>query len=228
MIYDEEGGCASLLSVSSGGFAMPYNSYEVQMNIPNRLTILRLIMVPVFFISYSISLLSFEGAGVVSAVMMFICYAIAELSDLLDGKIARKYNLVTDLGKVMDPFADTLSHLTFFVCFMSYGIMPAWAFVIIMWREFSILFMRMLMMRAGKAMPANIWGKSKTVLYAIASIFSIVYIVAAAFAAPGSWNGIYETLLYVLFSISAAASLLSFVTYLSTVLRSGALSGMTR
>lgn len=228
MIYDEEGGCASLLSVSSGGFAMPYNSYEVQMNIPNRLTILRLIMVPVFFISYSISLLSFEGAGVVSAVMMFICYAIAELSDLLDGKIARKYNLVTDLGKVMDPFADTLSHLTFFVCFMSYGIMPAWAFVIIMWREFSILFMRMLMMRAGKAMPANIWGKSKTVLYAIASIFSIVYIVAAAFAAPGSWNSIYETLLYVLFSLSAAASLLSFVTYLSTVLRSGALSGMTR
>ena len=83
MIYDEEGGCASLLSVSSGGFAMPYNSYEVQMNIPNRLTILRLIMVPVFFISYSISLLSFEGAGVVSAVMMFICYAVAELSDLL-------------------------------------------------------------------------------------------------------------------------------------------------
>ncbi len=228
MIYDEEGGRASLLSVSSGGFAMPYNSYEVQMNIPNRLTILRLIMVPVFFISYSISLLSFEGAGVVSAVMMFICYAIAELSDLLDGKIARKYNLVTDLGKVMDPFADTLSHLTFFVCFMSYGIMPAWAFVIIMWREFSILFMRMLMMRAGKAMPANIWGKSKTVLYAIASIFSIVYIVAAAFAAPGSWNSIYETLLYVLFSLSAAASLLSFVTYLSTVLRSGALSGMTR
>ena len=198
------------------------------MNIPNRLTVLRLIMVPVFFISYSISLLEFGGAHVVSAVMMFICYAIAELSDLLDGKIARKYNLVTDLGKVMDPFADTLSHLTFFVCFMSRGIMPVWAFIIIMWREFSILFMRMLMMRVGKAMPANICGKSKTVLYAIASIFSIVYIVAAAFVAPGSWNQTYEMVLYALFALSAAASLLSFVTYLSSVLRSGALSGMTR
>ena len=198
------------------------------MNIPNRLTVLRLIMVPVFFISYSISLLEFGGAHVVSAVMMFICYAIAELSDLLDGKIARKYNLVTDLGKVMDPFADTLSHLTFFVCFMSRGIMPVWAFIIIMWREFSILFMRMLMMRVGKAMPANIWGKSKTVLYAIASIFSIVYIVAAAFVAPGSWNQTYEMVLYALFALSAAASLLSFVTYLASVLRSGALSGMTR
>ena len=134
----------------------------------------------------------------------------------------------TDLGKVMDPFADTLSHLTFFVCFMSRGIMPVWAFIIIMWREFSILFMRMLMMRAGKAMPANIWGKSKTVLYAVASIFSIVYIVVSAFVAEGSWNGIYETGLYVLFALSAVASLLSFITYLSGVLRSGALSGMTR
>ena len=198
------------------------------MNLPNKLTVLRLIMVPVFFLSYCISLLGSETAIVVSAVMMFITYAIAELSDLLDGKIARKYNLVTDLGKVMDPFADTLSHLTFFVCFMSRGIMPAWAFIIIMWREFSILFLRMLMMRAGKAMPANIWGKSKTVLYAIASIFSIVYIVAAAFVAPGSWNQTYEMVLYALFALSAAASLLSFVTYLASVLRSGALSGMTR
>ena len=97
-----------------------------------------------------------------------------------------------------------------------------------MWREFSILFLRMLMMRTGKAMPANIWGKSKTVLYAVASVFSIVYIVAAAFVAPGSWNGVYETVLYVLFSLSAVASLLSFVTYLSAILKSKALSGMTR
>ncbi len=198
------------------------------MNIPNRLTVLRLIMVPVFFISFSISLLSFPSAHVISAVMMFICYAVAELSDLLDGKIARKYNLVTDLGKVMDPFADTLSHLTFFVCFMYRGIMPVWAFIIIMWREFSILFMRMLMMRAGKAMPANIWGKSKTVLYAIASIFSIVYIVVSAFVQPGGWNAAYEMVLYILFSLSAIASLLSFITYLVSVLKSGALSGMTR
>ena len=198
------------------------------MNLPNKLTVLRLVMVPVFFISYLISLLGFESASVVSAVMMFICYAIAELSDLMDGKIARKYNLVTDLGKVLDPFADTLSHLTFFVCFMHSGIMPVWAFIIIMWREFSILFLRMLMMRTGKAMPANIWGKSKTVLYAIASVFSIIYIVAAAFIAPGAWNGTYEMVLYVLFALSAIASLMSFVTYLATVFKSKALSGMTR
>ena len=197
------------------------------MNVPNKLTVLRLIMVPVFFISYMVSLLSFPSAHVVSAVMMFICYAIAELSDLLDGKIARKYNLVTDLGKVMDPFADTLSHLTFFVCFMAGGIMPVWAFIIIMWREFSILFLRMLMMGKGKAVAANIWGKSKTVLYAVVSILSIAYVVASHFV-PGTWENAYRIVLDVMFYLAALASLLSFMTYLSAIVRSKALSGMTR
>ena len=198
------------------------------MNLPNKLTVLRLVMVPVFFIAYSISLLSFPSAHVISAVMMFICYATAELSDFLDGKIARKYNLVTDLGKVMDPFADTLSHLTFFVCFMDSGLMPAWAFIIIMWREFSQQFMRMLMMGVGKAVPANIWGKSKTALYALTSVLSIVYIVAAAFVAAGSWNTVCEKVLYVFYSLSAIAALLSFLTYFSAIMKSKALSGMTR
>lgn len=198
------------------------------MNLPNKLTVLRLVMVPVFFISYLISLSGMEAASVVSAVMMFICYAVAELSDLLDGKIARKYNLVTDLGKVMDPFADTLSHLTFFVCFMHSGLMPVWAFIIIMWREFSILFLRMLMMRTGKAMPANIWGKSKTCLYAATSILSIVYIVLETFMDISAFDAVYQSILYIAFALSALASLMSFITYLSSIFKSRALSGLTR
>lgn len=198
------------------------------MNLPNKLTVLRLIMVPVFFISFCLPQWFGEGAEVISVIMMLVCYLTAELSDLLDGKIARKYNLVTDLGKVMDPFADTLSHLTFFACFYGMGIMPSLAFIIIMWREFSILFLRMLMMRAGKAMPANIWGKSKTVFYAITSILSIIYVVLAAFIARGQWNSTYETVLYVFFALAAAASLMSFITYLAAVFKSKALSGMTR
>ena len=104
------------------------------MNIPNKLTVLRLIMVPVFFVSFSLPIWFGEGARTISIILMLICYLTAELSDFLDGRIARKYNLVTDLGKVMDPFADTLSHLTFFVCFYGSGIMPGLAFIIIMWR----------------------------------------------------------------------------------------------
>ena len=197
------------------------------MNLPNKLTVLRLIMVPVFFISFCLPQWFGEGASVFSVILMLICYVIAELSDLLDGKIARKYNLVTDLGKVMDPFADTLSHLTYFACFYGMGIMPAAAFIIIMWREFSISFLRMLMMGKGKAVAANIWGKSKTVLYAVVSILSIAYVVASHFV-PGSWQDIYSIVLTVLFYLAALASLLSFTTYLSAILKSRALSGMTR
>ena len=198
------------------------------MNLPNKLTVTRLVMVPVFFLSFMLGSLSFSGARTISTVLMVVCYLVAELSDLLDGKIARKYNLVTDLGKVLDPFADTLSHLTFFVCFMKSGFMPVWTFIIIMWREFSILFLRMLMMRAGKAMPANIWGKSKTVFYAVTTLLSIVFIAMSAFAPAGSWIETYKTVLYVFFSLAALASLLSFVTYVRSVLKSKALSGMTR
>ena len=197
------------------------------MNLPNKLTVLRLIMVPVFFISFCLPQWFGEGAEVISVIMMLVCYLTAELSDLLDGKIARKYNLVTDLGKVMDPFADTLSYLTFFACFYGMGIMPSLAFIIIMWREFSILFLRMLMMGKGKAVAANIWGKSKTVLYAVVSILSIAYIVMSHFI-PGEWQNPYSLVLTVMFYLAALASLLSFTTYLSAILKSRALSGMTR
>ena len=192
------------------------------MNLPNKLTVLRVVMIP-FFVVFMLTGLGGDY-GKYIALAIFI---IASLTDLLDGKIARKHGLVTDLGKVMDPYADTLSHLTFFVCFMDSGLMPVWAFLIIMWREFTQLFMRMLMMGVGKAVPANIWGKSKTVLYAVTSILSIAYIVASAFIAEGGWNAIAEMILYVFYVLSAVAALLSFVTYLSAIIKSKALSGMT-
>lgn len=198
------------------------------MNIPNRLTVLRLILVPVFFIAYSLTGWFGPGVAAVSTVLMLLCYATAEITDLIDGKIARRYHLVTDLGKVMDPFADTLSHLTFFVCFMDKGIMPAWCFIIIMWREFSILFLRMLLIKqGGKAMPANIWGKSKTCLYAFTSILSILFIVLETFFDISSSIDAWHTVLNVFFALSAVASLMSFVTYLNNVIRTKALKGMT-
>lgn len=199
------------------------------MNLPNKLTVVRLVFVPFFFMSFYLRYLGIGASSVISTILMVVCYLIAELSDLLDGKIARKNNLVTDLGKVLDPFADTLSHLTFFVCFLSYGIMPAWTFVLIMWREFGILFLRMLIIKqGGKAMPANIFGKSKTVLYAVTTLFTIVFITAETFAPAGSWLGIYEMVLYVLFSLSALAALASFCIYLKDIFASKVLHGMTR
>lgn len=201
------------------------------MNLPNKLTVTRLILVPVFFLAFMLGT-HVASLKVVCTVIMLISYVVAELSDLLDGKIARKYKLVTDLGKVMDPFADTLTHVTYFVCFVTYGIMPAWAFIIIMWREYGILFIRMLLAKyAGVSMPANIFGKSKTVLYAVDTILAIVYISLESFlpnASSVSWLSIYAKVLYVFFALAAFASLMSFAIYMADVLKSKALSKMTR
>ena len=201
------------------------------MNLPNKLTVIRLAMVPVFLISFIVSQKS-PSLAVPCMAICLICYLVAEVTDLMDGKIARKRGLVTDLGKVMDPFADTLSHVTYFLCFLSYGIMPLWAFVIIMWREYAILFVRMLLAKyAGKSMPANIFGKAKTVLYAVTTIVSMIYICLMTFlsgAVGASCNHVYYIALYVLYALSAFASLMSFVIYAKDVIKSKALSGMTR
>ena len=195
------------------------------MNLPNKLTVTRLVLVPVFLIVFLVE--KYTSLKVPAMVLMLVIYAVAELSDLLDGKIARKYNLVTDLGKVMDPFADTLTHITYFVCFLSLSIMPLWAFILIMWREFSILFVRMLLAKyAGKAMPANIFGKAKTVLYAATTLLSFVYLALDTFSSIDL--SVYSTVLYIFFSLSAAASVMSFIIYARAVLKSRALSGMTR
>lgn len=195
------------------------------MNLPNKLTVTRLVLVPVFFIFFLLG--EYTSLKVLSTAAMLVIYAVAELSDLLDGKIARKRNLVTDLGKVMDPFADTLTHITYFVCFLSLSIMPLWAFILIMWREFSILFIRMLLAKyAGKAMPANIFGKAKTVLYAATTLLSFIYLALSAFSNIDL--ALYSTVLYVFYSLSALASVISFAIYIKGVIRSGALSGMTR
>lgn len=195
------------------------------MNLPNKLTVTRLVLVPVFFIFFLLG--EYTSLKVLSTAAMLVIYAVAELSDLLDGKIARKRNLVTDLGKVMDPFADTLTHITYFVCFLSLSIMPLWAFILIMWREFSILFVRMLLAKyAGKAMPANIFGKAKTVLYALTTLLSFIYLALSAFSSIDL--AVYSTVLYVFYSLSALASVISFAIYIKGVIKSGALSGMTR
>ena len=125
------------------------------MNLPNRLTVTRLVMTPLFFVIFFLVDLFPSFNPVLYAVLLVLFYGIMELTDLLDGKIARKHGLVTDLGKVLDPFADVICHLTFFACFLAAGIMPVWAFIPILWREFSQSFTRMLMMGKGKAMAAN-------------------------------------------------------------------------
>ncbi|MFA6784464.1 MAG: CDP-diacylglycerol--glycerol-3-phosphate 3-phosphatidyltransferase [Sphaerochaeta sp.] len=198
------------------------------MNIPNKLTVSRLIMAPLFFISFQLPVWVGPELADLSSVLTIILWACTELTDLLDGQIARKRNLVTDLGKVMDPFADTFSRLTYFVCLSQAGIMPSWTFILIMWREFSILFVRMLMMGKGKPVAANIWGKSKAVLYAVSGAAGVLYIAFSRWFAHATWLASVSSVLTVIFILAAIASVVSFLTYVKAIIRDGSLSTMTR
>ncbi|MCF7954037.1 MAG: CDP-alcohol phosphatidyltransferase family protein, partial [Spirochaetales bacterium] len=127
------------------------------------MTISRLFLAPLYFAAYFFPDWLGHSTALFTWIVLAI-YILIELSDVLDGYIARKYNCVTDLGKVMDPFADVFSRLTYFVCFTVSGIMPAWVFLIILYRELGVTFLRMVMIKRGTAMAASIYGKFKAVL----------------------------------------------------------------
>ncbi len=198
------------------------------MNLPNKITVVRLILTPIFFIVFFLPQWISPTLSTASAILMLVLWLLIEVSDLADGIIARKYHLVTDLGKVLDPFSDTLARLTYFVCLVAVSVMPVWAFLIIMYREFSILFLRMLMMKTGKAVAANNWGKAKAVMYAISGIAGILYVSVSRLFASQDWKVLVDPIMVILFSLAAAASLVSFFTYVSSIYKSKALSNLTR
>lgn len=183
------------------------------MNLPNKLTIGRLILSPVFYIVYFIPLWLGRYAGLSVYILAAVFLAI-EISDFLDGFIARKYNIVSDLGKVLDPFADVVSRLTYFLCFASTGIMPMWVFLVLMYRELGIIFFRMLMIKRGVVVAASLWGKLKAITYAVAGVLGILVVFIQR---TGLLSGILKGLTaaaLVVFIAAAAASVASFVTYI--------------
>lgn len=195
------------------------------MTLPNKLTVTRLCLAPVLFIWYYMIEICPKMSAVLYAVILTLLYAVMELTDLLDGQIARRRNLVTDLGKVMDPFGDVICHLTFFTCFLSSSMMPVAAFVLILWREFSQSFLRMLLMGKGKPMAANIFGKLKTCFYALCSILGFALRVLIVLGAASDWMPVC---LCVMFYLAAFFSVVSFLIYIENVRKQGVLSSMTR
>ena len=127
----------------------------MKMNLPNKLTMLRILLIPVFMV---VLYLGFPGSTYV-ALGIFI---IASLTDLLDGKIARKYNLVTDFGKFADPLADKMLVTAAMLWFVEIGQMPAWALLIVIVREFAVSGLRMIAADKGTVIAAGWSGKVKT------------------------------------------------------------------
>ncbi len=134
------------------------------MNLPNKLTVLRVLFIPVvmvFILAEGIPYRWLLGG---------ICFGLASLTDMLDGRIARRRNLITDFGKLMDPVADKMLIMSTLVCFVQSEICGAWVVVIILFREFLVTSMRMVAVDKGIVIPANIWGKIKTVTQMVAVI----------------------------------------------------------
>ena len=131
------------------------------MNLPNKLTIARVIMIP-FFLVFLMT--DFFEAARYAALAIFI---IASLTDMLDGKIARKYNLVTNFGKFMDPLADKLLVCSAMIAFTGMGIMPAWIVIIIIAREFIISGFRLIAAEKNVVIAAGMSGKIKTTVQMI-------------------------------------------------------------
>ncbi|MGN0134757.1 MAG: CDP-diacylglycerol--glycerol-3-phosphate 3-phosphatidyltransferase [Anaerotignum sp.] len=126
------------------------------MNLPNKLTLLRVFMIPIFLL---VLFLAPEPVNRYVAVVIFI---VASLTDMLDGKIARKHNLVSNFGKFMDPLADKLLVMSALVSMVALEDLAAWVVIIILAREFAITGFRTLAMEANIVMAASWWGKVKT------------------------------------------------------------------
>ena len=127
------------------------------MNLPNKLTVLRILLIPVFMV---VLYWGFSGSTYV-ALAIFI---IASLTDMLDGKIARKYHLVTDFGKFADPLADKMLVTAAMLWFVEIGQMPAWALLIVIIREFAVSGLRMVASDKGRVIAAGWSGKVTTLL----------------------------------------------------------------
>ena len=140
------------------------------MNLPNKLTVLRVLLIPFFVVA----LLWEHGESQTMRYVAATIFIVASLTDLLDGKIARKYNLVTNFGKFMDPLADKLLVCSALICLIELRQLPAWMVIVIISREFIISGFRLVASDNGVVIAASYWGKFKTTFQMIAVILLII------------------------------------------------------
>ena len=139
------------------------------MNLPNKLTILRILLVPIFVI---VILSDIKNAFLISAII----FAIASITDFLDGYIARKYNLISDFGKLMDPLADKILVCAALITMVQLQLIPSWMVIIIICREFAVSILRAVAATSGKVIAASGGGKAKTVSQIIAIMMILLRI----------------------------------------------------
>lgn len=193
---------------------------KTKMNLPNKLTIFRVILIIPFVL---LLLGSYEGwgwiatifPGVSNAVFEYLSLAIfviASLTDLLDGKIARKYNLVTNFGKFMDPLADKLLVCAALIVLVQMCRIPAWVVIVIISREFIISGFRLIASDNGVVIAASYWGKFKTTFQLI--MICMMIVADAPFLKTAVSQKIFGGLTQVFLWIALALTIISLLDYL--------------
>lgn len=167
------------------------------MNLPNKLTVLRIIMVP-FFVFFMLT----DVGGTANKWIALVLFCVASLTDLLDGKIARKYNLVTNFGKFMDPLADKLLVCSAMICLVEMEKLAAWIVIVIISREFIISGFRLVASDNGIVIAASYWGKFKTV-FQMAMIIVLIM----------DMGGVFDMIGAVLVWIALALTIISLLDY---------------
>lgn len=167
------------------------------MNLPNKLTVLRVILVPVFVLFLLGNITPYDKW------IALVIFVVASLTDLLDGKIARKYNLVTNFGKFMDPLADKLLVCSAMICFIAMKKMPTWMVLIVIAREFIISGFRLVASDNGVVIAASYWGKFKTAFSMVMIIFVIMDLA----------NPVFYVITQILIWISLILTVVSLVDY---------------
>lgn len=173
------------------------------MNLPNKLTLLRVIMIP-FFVIFMLT-----GYKWI-ALLLFI---LASLTDLADGKIARKYNLVTDFGKFMDPLADKMLVISALICLVDLSRIWSWIVIVIVAREFIISGFRLIAAEKGKVIAASMWGKFKTTFQMIMVILMIAD-VDYDISYSGGFGSFYNVLTIIVTVVAVVLTIISLVDYL--------------
>lgn len=169
------------------------------MNLPNKLTVLRVIMVP-FFVLFMLT----DIGGGANKWIALVLFCAASLTDMLDGKIARARNLVTNFGKFMDPLADKLLVCSAMICMIPSGKLAAWFVIVIISREFIISGFRLVASDSGIVIAASYWGKFKTV----AQMFMIILLIA-------DLGGIFDVAETALIWISLILTIVSLIDYVA-------------
>jgi len=188
------------------------------MKTSNKYTLTRIIFAPIFFILYYIPIWtgSFTKLSLLVAIPL-LCFA--EFTDFLDGYYARKHNEVSDFGKLFDPFADVILHMTTFVCLMfsveeGLGYTPRFIFILIMYREMAQTFLRMVAAKKGIAIAARKGGKVKTVVYIISGFYALFLELLVRLDCIPDCFGALKIAATCLFVLSLILSYSSFIDYL--------------